>query len=330
MSTVFFTAYRWAAALLLALLLHAGPAAALIIDRVVAEVNGEVITLSQLNRELTMVEAQLLRQVAPAERSAALEEARRQVLSGMIDRLLVEQQAARMGIRVDDREVEAAIAQILADNAITLDELRQDLELHHSDLASYRRELQAQILQSRLLSLEVRERVVIPESRIREYYQQHYANQAAEAEEAYHILQIGLTWPAGDQAARDRARHRGEEVREKALAGADFRELARRHSDLPSARVGGDLGVFRRDELGGIMLEQIPELQPGEISALLETAAGYQLFKLLSNRGDVRKQLSYEEAKEEIRALLYEKALEEQFHRWVQNLRQDAYIRIML
>ena len=317
-----------ACCLLLLLSARVGLAQARIMDRVVAEVNGEIITLSQLERELAGAEAQILEQVAAAERENALQQARRQVLSGLIDRLLVEQHAARLRISVDEREIDEAIGQILTENGISLAELELDLQRHNSSLAAYRQELRAQILQSRLLNIEVRERVVIPENRIREYYRQNYTNR--QQEDAYHILQIGFSWLAGSEDAREEARQKAQPLREEAVSGADFRDLARRYSELPSARDGGDLGLFRREELAGVMLETIPRLSPGEISPLIETAVGYQFFKLLSDRGDLRGQLSYEEAKSEIKEKLYRQALEEQFSRWVGNLREEAYIRVIL
>jgi len=314
--------------LLLGLSVRSGQTQARIIDRVVAEVNGEIITLSQLNRELAGVEEQVLSRVRASERENALTEARQQLLAGIIDRLLVEQHAAKRGIQVGEREIDDAIARIISDNQLTMAELERDLERLNTSLADYRKELRAQILQSRLLSLEVRERVVIPESRIRQYYDENYVGRRQE--EAFHILQMGFTWQTADPAGRAEARRRAQEAREEVLAGGDFRELARLYSDLPSARDGGDLGVLHRDELAGVMLEQIPTLSPGDISPLIETAAGYQFFMLLSDRGDLHAQRPYDEARDEIREKLYNQALEEQFTRWVHSLREDAYIRIML
>ncbi|MFH7324881.1 SurA N-terminal domain-containing protein [Desulfurivibrio sp. C05AmB] len=316
-------------ALLLAAIFWAPQAlSARVVDRVVAEVNGEVITWSELEQEVAPAREQILKQVPAAEHENVLAEARRQILAGLVDRLLVEQHAAKRGIVVGERQVDEALAQILADNRISEEELIRDLRRNQTTLANYRRDLRSQILQSRLLNLEVRERVVIPESRIREYYLENFAGRQEEA--AYHILQMGFVWRAEDAEARREARRRAEQAREEVLAGGDFRSVARRHSDLPSGADGGDLGVFQLDELAGVMREHIPRLAPGELSPLLETPAGYQFFQLLSDRGDQRAQMTYEEARDEIRELLYRQALESQFTRWVGNLREDAYIRIML
>ncbi|MDZ7641038.1 MAG: SurA N-terminal domain-containing protein [Desulfurivibrio sp.] len=314
---------------LAAVLLLAQPGLSRVMDRIVAEVNGEIITMSELEREISDVAPELRRQKESGADEQEREEARQEVLSGMIDRLLIRQEAERLGIRVSEEEVERAIEQILADNQLSREELVAEIERRQGSMAGYRQELRDQILQSRLINREVREKVVIPESRIKEYYQQN-RQQWEPQEDAYHILQIGIGWPRGGDEARAEARRRAAEIRQQAVDENNFRELARRHSDLPSARNGGDLGVFKKDELAGVMREQIPQMEPGEISPVLETAAGYQFFKLLSNRGDIRATGSYEDLKDEIREKLYQQAVEKEFSRWVSELRDSAYIRILL
>ena len=325
--------WLFAPMLALLLLIVSCPATAIAgpvtIDRVVAEVNGEIITMRELESELAEVRERLQLQAPEANEEELINEARRQVLAGMIDRLLVEQHAARRGIKVGDPEVDAAIARMLDENRVEMEQLLRDLERNNTTMARYRRDLRTQIIQARLLEKEVREQIVIPEEKLKRYYQEHYAGQEPR-EDAYHILQMGFTWSDNGRQARDEALRRAKQVREEVLAGAEFRESARRQSDLPSAGDGGDLGVFTRDELSGAMRDAILALQPGEISPILETQAGYQFFKLLSNRGNAKSELSYQEAREEIRELLYNKAMEERFAKWVENLRSQAYIKIML
>ncbi len=301
------------------------PASAALMDRVVAEVNGEIITLSELEEEMATLDEDFLRDVPPGERERTSNGTRRQILSGMIDRLLVEQQANRRGIYVGDREVDAALDQIREENGLSEEEFVRELERVGTSMAGYRQHLRSQILQSRLLNVEIRERIVIPETRIRRYYEDNYVDDG-EQEQGYHILQIGFTWPDdADDQARAEARSRAVEARDQVVAGADFRKLARELSELPSASEGGDLGVFQKEEMAAEMQRHIPELEPGELTPVIEMARSYQFFKLHPG-GD----LLYEDAREEIREKLYNQALEERFEKWVESLREDAYIRIML
>lgn len=306
----------------------AAPAAAEIIDRVAANVNGEVITLSQFQQEAAPMLAQIAGQAPPAEAAAAISAAQRQILNDLVDRLLVDQYARKRGITVGEAEVDQALAQVMAENKRTEEQLKRDLVRMGLTLARYRDSLRAQVLQSRLLGSEVRAKVVITEERMREYYQNNYANQAREA--AYHILQMGFAWRPGDDGGKQEAARRAQAAREQIMAGADFRATAKRLSDLPSGPDGGDIGVFSRDELSGDMRAAILALKPGEISPLIETPVGHQFFQLLSDQGDVKSRQPFEAVKDEIREKLYRQALEAQFEKWVTTLRNDAYIKIML
>jgi len=169
---------------------------------------------------------------------------------------------------------------------------------------------------------------VVNEERIHEYYEKNYAQKMKE--DAYHVLQMGFVWKDDSQTAKDDARRRAEETRQKALAGQDFRTLARQSSDLPSAKDGGDIGVFKKSEMAAYMKASILGLQVGQISTIQETPAGYQFFKLLSDKGDASLQASYETVKEQIRQRLYEETLNSQFQKWVKELRDQAYIKKIL
>lgn len=314
--------------LLLATLGGAPVVAAQVVDRVVASVNGEIITLSELDRELGHREQQLLHRVPEAEQARARAEIRRQILSGMIDNLLVEQQAVNRGILVDEREIDQALDSLLAENQITKEYLQRDLRRVGMTIADYRKTLRFHILQSRLLSLEVRERVIIPEKSIREYYEQNYAGLIDP--KAYHLLQMGFVWSSPSAEAKEEARQRALRAREQVLAGGDFRKLARELSDLPSGSLGGDLGVLKKNKLSPEIQRYISALSPGDLTSVLETATFFQFFQLLSDQGVVRSPRAYEEVKEEIREKLYRQALEIQFEKWVENLRAGAYIKIIL
>ncbi|MGV1099282.1 peptidylprolyl isomerase [Thiovibrio sp. JS02] len=299
-----------------------------LVDRIVAIVNDDVITFSDLSREGAALFRKITQQAPPEQVETALLQAREEMLSNLIDKLIVEQRAAKMGVSVGDAEVDGAIERIIARNNITPEKFRQQIELMGTTEQDYRGLIRNQILQDRLVDYEIRSRVVITEERMKEYYEKHYADKTRD--EAYHILQMGFAWKDDSPAARAEARQRAEEVREQAAGGQDFRTLARQHSELPSAADGGDIGVFKKEELNAAMKQSILSLRPGEISPIEETPAGYQFFKLLSDHGDIRLQGSYESVKEEIRKRLYEEDLNNQFQKWVKELRDEAYIKKML
>ena len=298
------------------------------VDRIIAIVNDDVITFSDLNREGAALFRRITQEAPPDQVERALLKAREEMLSSLIDKLIVSQRAKKLGISVSDAEVDNAASRIIERNKTTPEKFWQQMALMGSKERDYRELIRSQMLQERLIDYEIRSRVVVNEERIREFYEKNYAQKTKE--DAYHVLQMGFVWKENTQAAKDDARRRAEEAHQQALAGHDFRTLARQASDLPSAKDGGDIGVFKKSEMAGHMKASILGLQPGQISAIQEAPAGYQFFKLLSDRGDVGLQASYETVKEQIRQRLYEEALNSQFQKWVKELRDQAYIKKIL
>lgn len=326
--SVKFSFHVLCASLCILVLSHTSVARAEMVDRIVAIVNDDVITFSDLNREGAALFRRII-QEAPAEQvEPTLLKAREEMLSSLIDKLIVEQRAKKLGISVGNPEVESAIGRIIERNKTTPEKFWQQMALMGSNEHDYRELVRGQLLQDRLIDYEIRSRVVVNEERIREFYDKNYAQKVKE--DAYHILQMGFVWKEDTQAAKDDALRRAEEARKLALAGQDFRTLARQASDLPSAKDGGDIGVFKKSEMASYMKASIAGLQVGQISAVQETPAGYQFFKLLSDKGDVGLQASYESVKEQIRQRLYEEALNSQFQKWVKELRDQAYIKKIL
>ncbi|KPJ99786.1 MAG: hypothetical protein AMJ60_03735, partial [Desulfobacterales bacterium SG8_35] len=306
-----------------------------LVDRVVAVVNDDVLTLSELEkagREFF----QRIREKAPAgEVDRALEKAREEVLSGLIDKFIVRQQAEKLSITVTDQEVDTAVDQILARNNATIEDFRRELAAMNISEQEYRDNIRDQILQSKLISYEVRSRIVIIEEDIQAYYQKEYTQDKGES--GYHILQMGFTWrntvslEESGFDTKEAALEKAEEIRARVLDGESFLELAKAYSNLPSAADGGDIGLFRKEEMAAYMKDVILAMHPGEISPIVETGNAFQFFKLLSAReGDIVVKAPYESVREEIRDILYRQEMEEQYKTWVKSLREEAYIKILL
>lgn len=304
------------------------------IDRVVAVVNDDVITLSELEKA-GQEYFQRIRQKAPAnEVERALENARKEVLSSLIDNAIVKQKAAELSITVDEAEIDNAVNQMLSRNNATLEEFKRELAKVNVSVQDYRENIRGQILQSKLVGYQVRSRIVVIEDDIREYYEKAYTQEKGEG--GYHILQMGINWekkgtPEEIGNAREVARAQAEEIRARVLAGESFQELAQSLSSLPSAADGGDIGLIKKDEMAAYMKDAILPLHPGEISQIIETEIGFQFFKLLSVReGDLLVKAPYESVKDEIRDILYRQEMEEQYKAWVESIRAQAYIQILL
>jgi peptidyl-prolyl cis-trans isomerase SurA len=302
-----------------------------LVDRVVAVVNDDVITLSELEEEAAPTFEKIRSEAPPAQVDDAIQKARREILRNMIDHKLLLQRADKRQIKVSDAEIDAAIDRIMEQNSLTVEQFRQQLTTMGVSEEKYRASLRDQILRSRLLSYEIRSKVVITNEQIGAYYRDKYM-QRNSPEEGYHILQFGSGWEdKGRSASKEEALKRAEQLREMILAGENFTEIAKNYSDLPSGVDGGDIGAFRKDELADYMWQSIKDLHPGEVSPIIETPSGFQFFKLLSKSSDgVIAQASLENVKEEIRATLYDQELKKKFEYWVKELRENSYVKELL
>jgi len=306
-----------------------------LVDRVVAVVNDDVISLSELEKTGREFFERIKAQAPAEETESALEKARSEVLSGLIDKFIVRQQAEKLSITVAEQELDSAIDQILARNNATVEDFRKDLAKMNISEQEYRNNIRDQILQSKLISYEVRSRIVIIEEDIQAYYQKEYTQE--KGDDGYSILQMGFTWrnavsleKAGFDT-KEEARAKAEEIRARVLDGESFTDLAKANSNLPSAAGGGDIGHLQKDEMAAYMKDVILAMRPGEISPIVETGNAFQFFKLLSVRdGDIVVKAPYESVREDIRDILYRQKMEEQYKTWVKGLREKAYINILL
>jgi len=299
-----------------------------VIDRVVAVVNDDIITLSEFNEESRDTLQRITDQAPPNELAGALQKARQDILSRMIDRKITVQKAEEMNISVSDAEIDNALDTILSRNKATREDLKRELVAQGLSEAAYRSSLREQILFSKLVSYEVNSKVVITEDKAREYYDTRYMQDLPAG--GFYLLQIGLG-VKGRQGSTEEIRKKAMEVREAATSGQNFNQLAAAHSDLPSAVDGGDIGVIKEDEMAPEMLKAVAALKPGEISPIMETYSGFIFFKLLGvNKDGTITRAPFDSVKEEIFSRLRIEEQEKLYKSWVKELREEAYIKELL
>jgi peptidyl-prolyl cis-trans isomerase SurA len=327
---------RWLYILLLTFLAitHAPVAQSDIIDSSVAVVNEDVITLSDVNKIGESIFRQITEEAPPEQREEALKQARKKIITQLIENKLLTQQATALHISVAEAEIDRAQKQVLQRNGFTEEDFKVELKKTGLSKAQYRETLREQLLSSKLINYEVRSKVVVPDEEIERYFEQQYSKEAGA--ESYYLLQLGVSWTdtakkSGLPAAKKDARKRVNVAHNLAKEGQEFKGLARKHSNLPSAADGGDLGIFEKNEMVAYMRDAVTALQPGEISPIIERPDSYIFFKLLSNgqEKEGRERVLDENIKEEIRNKLYKQEAEERYKKWLEKIRSEAYIKIL-
>jgi peptidyl-prolyl cis-trans isomerase SurA len=305
-----------AAALLLTLALT-GPAAARVVDRVVAVVNDEIISLS----ELEMMTKSFQAQQGLGSRIADEQALQRQMLEALIDQKLANAEAKRRGIDVTEAEMtqaledfkkqnhlpdDAALAQALGKADMTLDELKQRIK--------------NQIMQDRLMMVAVGGKMTLTDEEMRLFYEREYPKTSGSS---LHLQIITIAYPAGaTQAQKDEVREKAEIILREHRQGVSLEELRKRHA-LPMQ----DLGFISEADLDPNLAAFLRNLKPGEVGPI-ETLQGFQLVQLVQRRtGDPK---SFEEAAPEIRRILMHQKMSKDFAEWLKGLRERAHIKIMM
>lgn len=313
--------------LLLLSLLLPFQAHAEVVDRVVAVVNEDVITLSELNEEGKSYFQAIIKNVPSQQVESEMQRARQEVIKHLIEQLLITQRAKKFDIVISDEEVNQTIDSILERNNITIEQFHQELHAKGTNEKKYRKTLEQQLLKSRLLNLEVRSRIVITDEKIKEYYDSNYISK--QKEPGFHILQIGMTWGEGSKTkSREDAYKKAEYVRKLLVDGKNFAELAQTFSDLPSGADGGDIGIFKKEEMAPYMKEAVLPLHPGEFSQIIETPSGLQILKLLSSfEAGEANSVPLEEVKDEISKILYKQEADRNYDKFLAELEAQAFIK---
>jgi peptidyl-prolyl cis-trans isomerase SurA len=268
------------AALLLPLSLQAAEPVTL--ERIVAVVNKSVITEGELAARIASVSKNLARQGVQLPPADTL---RQQVLERLISERVLIDYAADTGIRIDDAQLDRAIDRIAEQNKLTLPQFKAALEKEGVSLASFREDIRNDMTISRLREREIDSRVYVSEAEV----DQLLASQKdqAKAETEYHLSHILVALPAGATPEQAAARQRrAEAALQEIKAGKAFAQVAATYSDAPDALSGGDLGWRGAGRLPPDILAAVDALQPGGVTTVIRSAAGFHILKLIEKRVD--------------------------------------------
>jgi peptidyl-prolyl cis-trans isomerase SurA len=258
------------------------------LDRIVAVVNDEVVTASELDLRLRVAEQQLQRQKIALPPRDVL---RRQVLERIIiDRAQV-QTARETGVRVDDATVNAAIARIAEQNRMDLPTFRARLEADGVSFARFREDVREDIVMNRLRDREVDARIQITEAEVENFLAEQAGVAAGSVE--YNIAQILLRVPDNASTERiDQVRKQADDLVAQLKGGADFARLAASFSAAPEALKGGELGWRGVERLPTLFVDAVKGLKQGDIAPVVRSPGGFHVLKLVGSRNAVESRLT--------------------------------------
>ena len=251
------------------------------LDAIVAIVDDDVITRSELKAALRTAERQLQQGGAALPPPDILG---KQVLERLILKKLQLRFAEREGVAVDDATLNAAIDGIAQQNNMTLDQMRETIERDGFSFAKFREQIREELVIARLRQRVTDSRVQISETEVNNMLG-NPAMLAATANREYHLAQIFIAVPEKAspvqiQQAQEKIQRLADQVRK----GEDFSRLAMSASEGREALEGGDLGWRSPDRIPALFVEVVQRLQPGQISDPIRSPQGFHLLKLLEVR----------------------------------------------
>jgi peptidyl-prolyl cis-trans isomerase SurA len=250
------------------------------LDRVAAVVNDGVVTTSELDEQVAMIAERLNEQRTQLPPADVL---RSQVLDRLVVQEIQLQRATKLGIKIGDEQVNAALADIARRNNLSLAQMPEALAQQGVDYAGYRENMRKEIALTALRQRDVLQRISITPRELDQFIERQKRLPSESSE--YNVSHILIAVPEDANGAKvDELAARAKDIYERASGTEDFGRLAVAYSNSQTALEGGALGWRKGPELPTFLAEQIVKLKPGEVSQPLRTPSGFHLVKLNGQR----------------------------------------------
>ncbi len=254
-----------------------------LLDRVLAIVNNEVITKIELDEQVKLATRQLVRQGTPLPQQALLE---KQLLERLVTSRVLQQVGRETGVRIEDAQLERAIGRLAQENKMSVEAFRAGMQDDGVDYNRFREEVRNEIVVTRLREREVDSKIVVSDAEIETFLR---AQQATGRNEEYNLLHILFTVPEAASPEQIQSRRaRADEALAKLKGGADFKQISATYSDAPNALQGGELGWRAPGRLPNIFVQAVATMKDGDVSSVLRSPNGFHILKLLERRSSVQ------------------------------------------
>jgi peptidyl-prolyl cis-trans isomerase SurA len=293
------------------------------VNRVAALVNGDVITMRELERAggSALNDANLL--PPGPDRDKARAQALRAAFDLLVADRLFAQQVKKLDLGVSDAQVDAQVEAIKTQNHFSDAQLEEALSTEGLNLASFRDRVRNQLQNYAVLQYKVQGKVKVSDQDLENYYRSH--PREFDGDEEVHLRHIFLPLPPGAGAAElSKVQAAGEALLGRLKKGEDFAKLAREASKGPSAENGGDLGWLKRGSVQKALEDAAFGLQPGQVSGLVRVGNGIHILQVLEHRKLPSR--AFADVKETIRDRLVQEQAESYRAQFVAELRRDAVI----
>ena len=294
----------------------------LTIDKIVAIVNNEVITQSDVDRVLATIEAEFRSIYAdPLELTQELKQAKENIIRQMVEEKLILSEAKKYEIKADQDKIDSRIEQI-KQGFSSEDEFEQALAMQGLTLKNLRDRFSNQEIMKKAVDYFIRSTIKVDPIEIKEFYEANQKELIQPEEVKLKSIFIRVDESCDEYSALQKAAM----VLNRLRKGDRFEDLVKEYSQGASASEGGNLGFIEKGQLIKEIDEAVFSLEPGDFTDAIKTPQGYRIFKVEEKIAG--SPLSFSQAHEQIKNVLYSQKFTEAFKKWIDQIKQDAYISI--
>jgi peptidyl-prolyl cis-trans isomerase SurA len=324
-----------------ALLLPSLSLADSVVEEIIARVNNEIITRTEYIRSRDQLK-QEVQQQDPANADRAFAEKQRDVLRDLIDQQLLLQKAKDLGITGDTELIKRLDEMRKQMNLGSMEELEKAAEAQGASYEDFKQNLRNQIVTQHVIGEEVGKHLAMNKDEVKHFYDQHRAEMEQPEQVRLSEILIAPKRPAKPAAAPDAkpeppseaeteaalaaAQAQAQDLLDQIHKGAKFEDLARKYSDGPSAKDGGDLSYFKRGTLSKELEDKVFALKAGEVTDVVRTKQGYVILQVTEHQMAGIPPLK--EVESRIQDELYMQKLQPALRVYLTTLREEAFIDI--
>ena len=293
---------------------------AILLDKVMAIVNKEVITWSDLYKAMGFEATDEIKAMKDEDKRRFFRENESIFLESLIDMRLQLQEAAKAGVSASDEDVNKAIENIQKKYSMTDEAFKDAIGKEGFTIAEYRKKLSEQITISRIIEQDVRSKVLVTEGEIDKYLSEN--KEMARESDGFNISHIFLKKTDDKKQLEEKAM----EIYKKIKAGENFSDLAKQYSEDASARSGGELGFIKKSDMSKDFLDVLSKMKVGDVSEPFWGGNGIHIIRL----NDKREIKSPQELREAVRQKLLDEKFSREYKNWIKGLREKAYVEIKI
>jgi len=304
------------------------PAAATVIERVVAVVGERAILLSDLRGRAQPFLVQIVTQVPTgAQRNAAISQLYKGLIEKLVDEELEQRAAIQAKVAVTPREIEEALQRVAQQNQVSVERLFAEAKRTGLDEPAYREELRRQLLQTKLINVRLQGRIRVSDDDLRSAYQKLVMEEREKL--GFRVAWVLVGVKPGASPKDIAARRRVAEDVSAGAQGTDFAALAARYSDDAATRAtGGVLPAAHLTELAPQLRRVVSSLDVGATSAVIAVPSGYAVLKLLEREESSLP--TFDEARSELAQRVYLEKMTQARRSWLDNLRRQQHVEVRL